>query len=119
MAKLIGPLHSFAASGKIAAMVFGTWRGIEWVRQHFIPANPQTAKQVNIRTALTLLVAAWKSYAPAIWAEFDVLAAGKPYSGFNLFMKNGLDQYIIQITIDVLPTGVIYTAPAPGTYVWS
>lgn len=118
MAKVIGPLHSFEARGKIASMVFGLWRGIQWVRMHFIPENPKTVKQINIRTALTLMVAAWQAESAANKLEWDEIAKGKPLSGYNMYMSAGLDEYIIQITIDVTPVSVAWTAPYPGTWAW-
>jgi hypothetical protein len=51
MAKVFGPLHSDAASGKIAdAMVHFGWRGLNVVRQYVIPKNKKSATQGNNRT---------------------------------------------------------------------
>ncbi len=119
MAKLIGPLHSFGASGKIASMVFGDWRGIAWVRQHFIPANPQTQPQINIRTALTISVLTWQAQLGPEKLLWDAAAEGQPWSGYNLFMRNALDSYIAQLTISTTPAALVYTPPYPGTFVWS
>ncbi len=53
MAKLIGPLQSFSASGKLAdSIVYFGWKGIACVRQLVIPANPQSEGQGNIRTII-------------------------------------------------------------------
>jgi hypothetical protein len=53
MAKVTGPLMSMDARGAFGkAMVFIGWKGIRDVRQWLIPANPQSAKQGNIRTVL-------------------------------------------------------------------
>jgi len=50
MAKVTGPLQSFSASGKLAnSIVFAAWKGVAYVRKHFIPANPQTAGQGDQR----------------------------------------------------------------------
>jgi len=119
MAKVIGPLHSFEATGKVASMVFGVWKGVQWVRQHFIPQNPQTQKQINIRTALTLAVAEWQAQTPTEWGLWDAAVAGKPLSGYNYFMQRALEEYISQLTINATPTSVVYTPPYPGTFVWT
>ena len=119
MAKVIGPLHSFEASGKVASMVFGTWRGIQWTRMHFIPANPQTTLQVNVRTAMALSVAEYQSQAAGEKTLWDDAAAGTPKSGYNLFIAAAMDAYVTQLTTAVLPTGVVYTPPYPGAFVWS
>jgi len=50
MAKVTGPIHSDSASGKLAdAMVFATWKGVKYVRQYVIPANPQSSDQGDQR----------------------------------------------------------------------
>ncbi len=50
MAKLIGPLFSIGASGKIAdVLVYFTWKGRNVVRQFLIPANPQSSDQGDRR----------------------------------------------------------------------
>lgn len=50
MAKVNGPLMSMSASGKIGdAIVFAAWKGIAYVRQFVIPANPQSAGQGDNR----------------------------------------------------------------------
>ena len=53
MAKVTGPLMSFSASGKIAdAIVFGSWKGNNVVRQWLKPANPQSSAQGDTRIAM-------------------------------------------------------------------
>lgn len=50
MAKVTGPLQSFSASGKIAnSIVFAAWKGVNYVRQYVIPANPQSEAQGDQR----------------------------------------------------------------------
>jgi len=50
MAKVTGPLQSFTASGKLAdSIVFSIWKGIAYVRQYVIPANPQSTGQGDQR----------------------------------------------------------------------
>lgn len=53
MAKVTGPLQSFAASGKVAgSLVFFGWKGVNCVRQFVIPANPQSTNQGDVRIYL-------------------------------------------------------------------
>lgn len=50
MAKVTGPLQSFSASGQIAkSIVFGAWKGVNYVRKYVIPANPQSSAQGDTR----------------------------------------------------------------------
>ncbi|MFA7662622.1 MAG: hypothetical protein WCX88_01775 [Patescibacteria group bacterium] len=53
MAKVSGPLMSMSASGKIGdAIVFAAWKGVAYVRQFVIPANPQSSGQGDNRIIL-------------------------------------------------------------------
>lgn len=53
MAKLIGPLYSMGASGKIGdAMVFFPWKGLNVVRQWVIPVNRMSGGQGDQRIFL-------------------------------------------------------------------
>jgi hypothetical protein len=53
MAKLIGPLYSMGASGKIGdAMVFFPWKGLNVVRQWVIPVNKMSGGQGDQRIML-------------------------------------------------------------------
>jgi len=53
MAKLIGPLFSLDARGKLgSALVFIGWKGLKTVRQWLKPANPQSADQGDVRLVL-------------------------------------------------------------------
>jgi hypothetical protein len=50
MAKVTGPLYSMSASGTIGkAMVFFGWKGINVVREWFIPKNLKSADQGDVR----------------------------------------------------------------------
>jgi len=59
MAKVKAPLFSLGASGSIGeALVYFSWKGINVVRQHVVPSNPQTARQNTQRGYITAAVAA-------------------------------------------------------------
>lgn len=93
MAKLKAPLFSFDASGQIAkSLVFMKWKGIKDVRQHVIPANPNTAAQQTQRGYMTTAVGYWHAAGFTVkdFAAWDVLAgvAKTAMSGFNRFVKN-------------------------------
>lgn len=122
MARVTGPLMSFSASGTIGdAITFATWKGIEYCRQWFVPGNPQTAKQTNIRTAMSLCVAYWQVQSDPSKDGWNAFASGTKMSGFNQFVRRALIQYLIQIGIDVTPVSVAIDAvPPPGeTWTWT
>lgn len=119
MARVYGPLMSMDASGTVAkALTFAKWKGQNYCRQWFIPANPQSATQVNVRTAMTLLVALWQTLSGAQQGDWNTLAKGTGKSGFNVFVSRGMDEYVIQLTTAVTPTSVSYTGTPPAE-VWT
>lgn len=90
MAKATGPLFSLDARGQLGkAIVYSIWKGINYVRRHVVPENPQTECQLIIRTVITDGSQKWAD--DTITASdkilWDAAADGKPYSGFNLYMK--------------------------------
>jgi hypothetical protein len=63
MAKLTAPLFSLGARGQLGkTLVYMAWKGINDVRQHVTPANPQTAAQTTQRDAMSAVVSAWRNY---------------------------------------------------------
>jgi hypothetical protein len=64
MAQVTGPLMSIDARGSFAnTLTFTAWKGRRVVRFRAIPANPQTAGQMLVRSALavTSAIASWMS----------------------------------------------------------
>lgn len=103
MAKVKAPLFSFEARGKLAdALVYFPWKGIDVVRTHVTPANPQTAAQTTQRGRLTAAVAAWHA-APftaadiAAWNRLANLAATSR-SGFNRMVEEHIEEAILGST---------------------
>ena len=121
MAKVKGPLFSLEASGTLAkTVVYSKWKGRQYTRKHTIPENPQTEKQVNVRTAFTLLVAYWQTLDAAVKALYETEGNKLDLSGFNYFVSRGQKQYVIQITVDVTPTGVTVSGNPPAeVWVWT
>lgn len=114
MARVIGPLMSLSASGSVANTVtFASWKGRDYARTYFIPQNPSEPKQVNVRSAMTLLVAKWQTLneeAQTAWNEF---AVSFKMSGFNQFIKRGMLEYISQLGTEDPPTVVAVTGNPP------
>lgn len=100
MAKVISPLFSFEASGKIAdSMVFFTWKGRNVVRKWTIPTNPMTADQGDIR--LKLLGCA-KGLKPA-WLTANLVTGIKDLTPaaqiWNAYLiKTIMDQHLVSDT---------------------
>ena len=118
MAKVSGPLFGLDARGQVGkAIVYSFWRGINYVRQHVVPANPNSDGQKLFRGLITGLTQAWKSEDTIGAVEIDSAyklaykeaAKGMAESGINMYVKdavakNGGKDY-------TGPTWVIPTAP--------
>lgn len=119
--KLIGPMYSISARGTVGkAFTFLIWKGIQYAREYFIPANPKTVKQVNIRTAMQLIVAYWHTRSQAYKDLWKDLAKGEQYTGMNLFISKALKQYMIQLGIDLTPATVVVADDPPAeTWTWT
>jgi len=89
MAKVTGPLFSFSARGKLdKSIVYGSWKGISYVRKYATPANPSTPDQQAHRAVFTSAVAAWKLVPADQKILWNKAASGKPLTGFNLFTRS-------------------------------
>lgn len=87
MAKTTAPALSFGARGAIAkTMVYSKWRGVPYVRQHVVPANPRTAAQTTVRNTFALLREMWKLAPPLVKQSWDSFAQGRPFTGMNKFV---------------------------------
>jgi hypothetical protein len=118
MAKTKGPLFSLDASGTIAkTIVYSRWKGRSYVRRHQIPYNPNTEKQINVRKAMSLLVALWQSKDDPVKLLYETEGAKIQLSGFNYFVRRGMNEYVSQITTDVEPLSV-QVAGNPPVEVW-
>lgn len=111
MAKTTAPALSFGARGAIAkTMVYSKWRGVPYVRQHVIPANPKTTKQTSVRASFALLREIFKLAPPALIAPWNSFATGRPFTGMNKFV--GENQRVLNQQTDL--TNFIASPGAKG-----
>lgn len=91
MAKPTAPLFSLGARGTLAdAITYSGWKGIPYVRTRVIPANPQSAAQVDRRNAFAVLSAAWNRGGLQFRQGWDAAADGQAFTGRNRFMGANL-----------------------------
>lgn len=89
MAKVTAPLLSFGASGSLAkTIVASKWKGRPYMRQHVIPANPQSVDQTLTRDAFASAAAIWKIGGPLLRAPWERFAVGQVLTGRNKFQGN-------------------------------
>lgn len=91
MAKVKGPILSISASGQLGkAMVFGSWRGVAYARQHVTPANPQSTEQTTTRNTFSGLDDHYKKMGTLGRAPWDLVAKGRPLTGRNALIRDNL-----------------------------
>ncbi len=87
MAVVTGPLFSLSASGSVGdSIVYSTWKGIQYVRRHAVPANPKSVGQVSVRVMLKFLTQYWASLTGAEQTDWETRAAATNISPFNAFV---------------------------------
>lgn len=88
MAKTVAPMLSFEGSGQVAkTMVYGSWRGVKYVRRYVTPANPNSANQRQTRSVFSWLSSVWKLLDPAAQAVWTAFAKGQPLTDRNAWNK--------------------------------
>lgn len=91
MAKVTAPLMGFAASGAIAkSIVYGSWKGIKYARQHIIPANPRSTEQTDTRSVFTFASRVWQVAPADFRAAYQQAVKGNPLTDRNKFMGDNI-----------------------------
>ncbi len=117
---LIGPCMSIEARGKYGdAIIFSKIKGVMYAKKYFVPANPQSAEQTNVRLAMALLVTSWQNQHVTVQGYYNTFAQGTKRSGFATFVSRGMFEYVSQITVAVTPVSVAVDAVAPPAEVWT
>jgi len=123
VAKVVGPLHSSEARGRMAGLIFNTWRGIAYVKAFCAPAQPRSTIQLQIRAWTTMLVRYWQSLSDTYRAQWNDYAVTHPdtdwsgnpkrLTGANWFVRCSL--HLLQQGIALVETAPIVPAPDAPT----
>jgi len=121
VAKVIGPLHSAEARGRIAGLIFNTWRGISYVKAFCSPAQPRSQRQLKIRSLAIRLARYWQTLSDANRTAWNDYAATHPstdwtgnpkrLTGANLFL--GLNIRRLELYPSPVETPPIVAPPDP------
>ena len=78
-------------TGKVGGVVGASWKGINYIREHVVPANPQTEAQQGQRAKMRKAVAFAK---PIIGAVLNVYMdpLTRKMSAFNRWIKRNINQ---------------------------
>lgn len=122
MAKVTGPLFSMSASGKFAdSLVFGNWKGINYVRKYAKPGGEPTSSQKLVQSLFSAAAKKYKTLSAADKEAWKLRAASTPMSGYNLFIKKVMTAFnadfmefniISQVQMEPALEGVKFTFQA-------
>ena len=88
MAKVKSPLLSIGAQGSVGkSVVFASWRGVPYVRQHVNPSNPNTQAQQAVRGTFAQLDEQYKRLGPLAREPWTAEAKRRPLTDRNAFMR--------------------------------
>jgi len=96
MAKVINPLLSVEARGRMAGLVYNTWHGISYVKAHSGPNQPNSAAQLAARARLVTIGAAWRDLTQVQRDAWTVYADAHPESDWtgNPLRLTGQNWYV-------------------------
>lgn len=101
-------------SGTAADAVMASWKGIQYVRKHVIPHNPQTTAQMAVRMALARCVTLWRSLSADQKAWLDTYGVDYRLSGFNVFIQKSRALEQAEALLKPVPDNP--HEDAPGTF---
>jgi len=91
MARLTGPLASFGAVGQIGHTIALQRRnGRNIARAYQVSPDPRTPSQVEMREVMRWLTQAFRLQGLTVRTFWNTAAAGKPYTGANLFVRENI-----------------------------
>jgi hypothetical protein len=120
MAKLMNPLMSTEARGRVGGIVYNTWRGIRYGKVKTSPAQPRTARQLVIRAFCVTVVRrwailtgtqreGWNTYATA-HPDTDWTGAPQRITGSNWFVRCSVR--LLELAKTIVDTAPVAAAPA-------
>jgi len=95
------------ASGATGPIVASRWRGIDYIRERIVPANPKSADQMTQRNFLTKCVAWWHDLEEQVQDYCKLLVLGEPMSGFNAFTKRNLKDMADEVECRIMPLNAV------------
>jgi hypothetical protein len=120
MAKVIAPLMSSEARGRLGGLVYNTWRGMSYAKAACAPSQPKSKKQLNIRAFGVRLARAWQGLTAAqrlgwqnyasLHLETDGMGTPKRMTGLNWFIR--CNSRLLQQGLAISLTAPTVAAPA-------
>ena len=91
MPALTGPLFSLTARKSLRkTLTYSSWRGIQYVRSHVIPANPNSTAQQEQRQNFRNVNLLWDYSGTRFREPWTARATGQPFTDRNLLLKQNI-----------------------------
>jgi len=113
MAKVVGPLNSSEARGRVGAYIYNTWRGQSYVKSTKLPKTEFSTDQIALRLLTANATIAWKAASDADrarWLDYanqhpDQDWTGKPQriTAYNWFVRANVRRQLLALPVSVLP----------------
>jgi hypothetical protein len=87
--------------GKVAGVVGGQWKDVNYIREYVKPANPNTTAQQIQRSLMSYAVAFAKLFTGPVFNVY-VDKFQKSMSGFNWFIKQNIASFVYPPELDSL-----------------
>lgn len=129
-AKVLDPLRSSEARGRVGGTIYNTTRGTKYVKSFTSPAQPRTKRQLAIRALCQIATRAWQALLATDRTAWNNYAAASPEidwtgqpqrkTGANLFVRSTtrlLDAGLTQVDTPPAipaPDGLLAFAAADG-----
>jgi hypothetical protein len=115
VAKVINPLLSVEARGRMGGLVYNTWHGISYVKAHSGPNQPNSAAQLAARARLIAVGAGWRDLTQVQRDAWSVYADAHPESDWtgNPLRLTGQNWYI-RTGVQLTRMGVAVAANPPA-----
>jgi hypothetical protein len=114
MAKVLDPLRSSEARGKVGGTIYNTCRGIKYVKVFTSPKNPKSVRQLLMRGFLTTCSRAWSALTGVQrtgWGDWAFLRPIPDWTG-NSIILSGYNAYVA-LSTRLLDMGKTVVATAP------
>lgn len=118
MARVVGPLHSSEARGRMGGLVYNTHRGKSVVKVMHAPCQPRSSLQLAVRSLAISLVRAWASCAnKTAWNNYaydhpytDQMGLSTRATGANWYVA--LNTRLALVPLPAVETPPVVAAPA-------
>jgi len=123
MARVSGPFMSLDASGTVGKLLTACkWKGRNYMRQYFIPENPNSSAQQSVRLAVSKASYAFAVTYVANQGDWNTYAEAYNNSGVAIWMKRAIDAWMDQHGTTEQPLSLSVSdpdTPADSVFTWT